>query len=328
MKFSLSLFLMFLLLFIVPINSFAEQITKTIQTKYTWPRTQNKAMECDLAELGAENKATSFSYKVGKINVISIEVDDCECKKGRDKLWGCRATATISYWNVPKGEGVESEVKISLLKKYTEHIFPSKQKILSPLLKLNKMNNVSAILKGTRVLKYIKSYQKMVNRVGDAKGILTAYQSKGLNSFEKETDKLLSQFDRNYNKMQKLSGNFTKLERQIIKGDSSAINELKQQKENGFNAKKCIKSITKNGESNLTNNCNSPVWVMFCTNSGKKQCGATSRFYTHSEKLKYRQSYNNQFSLPPGADVKYGACYVKKAAKYKKDGSYVCSNPY
>jgi hypothetical protein len=286
-----------------------------------------KDSECDLAKTAAENRVYDFSYKVKKTNIISVNTSDCDCKLGPDKRWGCRATATIVYWKPPVGAS-EEEIKKSILTKYTKHIIPRKEKILASLLKINKMNKTGAVLKGTRLLKHVQSFQQMLNRIDKAQQMLDSYQTKGKDAFTKETDKLINQLDRDYRSMQYHSNSFSKLAQQIVAGDNTAIKELERQKSNSFKSLECIELSGQGGATSMSNQCGYSVWVIYCAKTGKKKCGDSSKYYTHSRKLAPSETFNNRYSLPPGVEIKYGSCYEKSPIKRNKDGSYSCRNPH
>jgi len=327
MKFLAGLLIVLNLLVMDEMNAYAKRITHEIQTEYTWPRGSDKDAECELAKSQAEGKVRDFTRKIGRTNIISVEVGACECKLGPDKQWGCRTTAAIAYWEIPDTP-LEKDVKQSILEKYVEHVIPSKEKSLSPFLSLYKMNRTKAVLKGTRILKYVNRYQKMKSNISAAENLLNTYSTKGSDIFTKEANNLIRQLDRQYNSMQSISSDLSRLERQIVQGDFTALQEMERQKQIGYNAAECVQSSSEDGLPTLENKCNYDVWVVYCSNTGKKSCGSGSKYYTHSRKLSPGKPFNSKYSMPPSGKVTYGACYERSPSKLNKDGSYACRNPY
>lgn len=308
-------------------HSQANPMTETIQTKYTWPRGDNKDSECDLAKIGASNRVYAFARKYGKKNIIKNDVSDCECKLGKDKRWGCRATATIEYWKIPSND-LENTVKKSVLNKYVNHIIPTKEKAIKPFLSLYGMHKTKGLLNGTHILKYANSFQQMLSRIGAARNILNKYNEKNTGSFEKVAEKLISQLDRDNKSMARLSASFSKLENEIIKGNVKSLEELARQKKHKYKAEDCIKIIYNDGTTAMRNSCNYTTWVSYCATTGNKKCGTTSKYYKSMTKLRAGETYQNKYSLPTGANIKYGACYEKQASQLNSDGSYTCRDPY
>lgn len=301
--------------------------SETITTKYTWPRGHNRALECHLAQVEAENRARKFVNKVGRSNIVKLDVSDCDCKKWPDKLWGCKASATIEYWTLPEG-GLERDVKEAILEKFVSHVVPTKESALSALLKLANMKRTEAFLLGTRVLSYANSFQGILNRIERVAVTLEKLRASRDYQLSAEENKLIGELERTYSQMQRKLSSFHPLERRVINGDANALNQMRSQWEDGFRANQCITAKVADGKVVLVNRCDHAVWVGYCATRGKKTCGKGRKYYHSRVKMRPGESREHGYQIPAAAGIEFAACVERMIKQVEDDGMFSCANPY
>jgi len=95
-------------------------------------------------------------------------------------------------------------------------------------------------------------------------------------------------------------------------------------------ATKCVRLGSGSRSATLTNVCNRQLEVIWCHFSNQRKhkdgvCGRKGKYYQKHRVLKPGEKTENQYSLPSGVRIKYGACFGKYfSAKQTTNGRFRC----
>lgn len=220
--------------------------TYTIETKYTWPRGQDQAHECELATQQAKNKANSFVRNNKNISVNNIEISSCNCKLGPDKLWGCKATATIEY-EEHEEKSFLFEDKVRNLKNHIQWLNSDAISISENLTKLYNMPRLNGVISGFNLVsKYESRFKEMIKRVKRAKKVLDKIHSDTNSVLEETIDNILADIDNSENALFHSFNDLDYSLQRAIDGDFSRIKEKVTEVQNEGERVKRINNILAN----------------------------------------------------------------------------------
>lgn len=97
----------------------------------------------------------------------------------------------------------------------------------------------------------------------------------------------------------------------------------------GGDAKSCVSIGGGSRSQTLRNTCGKKIEVVWCHNSGKRgssrsRCSREGKYYQQHRTLEAGERYENQYSLPSGARISYGACYGGYYSTKVRGRSYSC----